>query len=379
MEIQTIVFEAWMCRICLGQGSYHIFEDHLLPPPTSEETSTAIKVPQGRRRSCSANSVSIVDALNYFCEFKISPSEIVNEPTMLCEGCCAALLQAYQFRIKLNEAECLLRSRDGLDGEDADDATSTKTGLTLQLEEIEPFLDDPSQVPEDALPPVKPPKIHHAKPRFQLTNQVSNILRHVAASSGSEKRKDLDEPSLDSSTPKKIQRRNEDSGHLDKTLIVPNYIFANELDGDGQPEKTILLVEPTTVSPSNLTPPEPPEVEPGDPSVAAYCKHCPKAFSSPQHLLAHTKSTHLCQHCLKHLPTAADRNRHVREEHKSFRCGLCSTFQTAYAANLRTHLRRTHSVALPAHVSILQQHCSVPARPEEVPVGIGEGLPEGNK
>uniref|UniRef100_A0A8D8DJC0 (northern house mosquito) hypothetical protein n=1 Tax=Culex pipiens TaxID=7175 RepID=A0A8D8DJC0_CULPI len=372
MEIQTIVFESWMCRICLGQGSVHIFEDHLLPPPpaTLEQTSTAVKT-QGRG-GCSPNAVSIVDALNYFCEFKISPSEIVNEPTMLCEGCCAALLQAYQFRIKLNEAECLLRSRDGLDGDDADDATSTKTGLTLQLEEIEPFLDDPSPVSEEVVPPAKPPKIHHAKPRFQLTNQVSNILRHVAASSGSEKRKELDEPSLDSSTPKKIPRRSEDSGHLNQTLIVPNYIFANEIDEDGRADKTILLVEPVAVSTSNLTPPEPPE---GYPSIA-YCKHCPKAFSSPQHLLAHTKSTHLCQHCLRHLPTAADRNRHVREEHTSFRCTLCSTFQTSYAANLRTHLRRTHAVALPAHVSILQQP-SVPDGPEEIPAG--QGPQEGNK
>lgn len=324
METEPIPFEAWMCRICLGQGRYSIFEDHLLPSQTEEEISTAIK-----STTALQGQVTIVDALNYICEFKISPSEITHEPTMLCEGCCAALLQAYRFRIKLNEAEqTLLRLRDP-----SPDTCSTKTGLTLQLDEIEPFLDDPSPISEDVVPLAKTkPKIHHAKPRFQLTNQVSNILRHVAASSGGcEKRK---EPSaLDSSTPKKIQRRNEeDCGRLlNKTLIVPNYIFASELQDGSRQDKDILPVEP----PSSLTSSETPESE----------------------MLEHQKSTHH----LKHLPTMTDRNRRVREEQKT-------------SSKTRTDLRRT----LPAHGFILQQE-QVPTRPEAIPATGDRGPPEGNK
>lgn len=62
MEIQTITLERWMCRICLEKGTHNIFDDQLIvhqqgQPPTAGS-------------GCS-NSISIIEALNYFGEFKV--------------------------------------------------------------------------------------------------------------------------------------------------------------------------------------------------------------------------------------------------------------------------------------------------------------------
>lgn len=61
MEIHTIILEQWMCRICLEKGIYNIFDDRLIyqqgQPPTVGS-------------NCS-NSISIIEALNYFGEFKV--------------------------------------------------------------------------------------------------------------------------------------------------------------------------------------------------------------------------------------------------------------------------------------------------------------------
>lgn len=284
---------------------------------------------------------------------------------MLCECCHAELARCVEFRRKLNDSEVLLHKDYAAILDTDEEAEEGKTGLTMQMVDIEPFLEEvePESPASDQGPP-KQTKIHHAKPRFQLTNQVSNILRHVATTSSSssscsisnsaisfrEKRKESDDLS-DSATPKKIHRRDSQDNQLEKTLIIPNYIFTREVNN--QQEKNVLLVEKATVSPEAGNFQCENDLDRSDTDEIFYCKHCPKAFSTRYHLLIHTKNVHLCQYCLMNFATILARNKHVREEHKSFRCSLCS-FQSRYATNLRAHLRKMHSVALPAHVSILQ-------------------------
>lgn len=65
MEIETITLERWMCRICLSKGTYNIFEERLIPP--SDHQGQPSSTSHG-----SNGSISIIDALNCFSEFKVS-------------------------------------------------------------------------------------------------------------------------------------------------------------------------------------------------------------------------------------------------------------------------------------------------------------------
>lgn len=82
------------------------------------------------------------------------------------------------------------------------------------------------------------------------------------------------------------------------------------------------------------------------------CKYCPKAFAGPYHLMIHTRKSHQCQYCLSAFAKVTDLYKHVKETHNSFDCLLCGrVFRTN--GNLRQHMRKNHSVFLPAHVSLL--------------------------
>lgn len=290
---------------------------------------------------------------------------------MLCKNCSSQLLQCYLFRKKVQDAEYLLR-RDFIvketdQNEEYEPKDTSSSGLTQQFLDINPYLDHDEeseeakpnnikQENEDIMAKQIHNKVHHAKPRFQLTNQVSNILRHVTTSNNrinsvNEKRKES-ESIIVSSTPKKMKKaHNSVSDPLEQTLIIPSYVFTSEME-EAQ-EKHVLHVKGTSISASCQIPSEK-DVDRKDTSNIFYCKHCPKAFSAPYHLLVHTKSSHLCQHCLQLFPNVSARHKHIREEHKLFRCSLCD-FQSQYVTNLRAHLRKSHCVTLPAHVSILQK------------------------
>ncbi|KXJ79521.1 hypothetical protein RP20_CCG000601 [Aedes albopictus] len=344
MEIQTITLEHWMCRVCLGKGAHNIFDEQLSLAPEDEHHQGQ---PSSTRHHSSSDPISIIDALNCFCEYKICKPDTVNEPIMLCESCHAELVSCVKFRRKLNESEALLR-KDCSSPDAEEEIEDRKTGLTMQMVDIEPFLDDESDEP---LSPevIKTTKTHYSKPRFQLTHQVSNILRHVATTSsssnnsandnpGREKRKESDCQS-DSETPKKIQRRNSQQALLDRTLVIPHYIFSGQIKFE---EQELSLESRETSEPSL------PRYESNpdrlDTDEIFHCTHCPKAFATPQHLASHTKNVHQCQHCRKYFPTTLAKNVHNREEHRSFQCTHCS-YRSRYIANLKSHQRRVHSSA----------------------------------
>lgn len=93
---------------------------------------------------------------------------------------------------------------------------------------------------------------------------------------------------------------------------------------------------------------------PSDDNTSIYkCKYCPKAFASPYHLMIHTRKSHVCQHCLEAFEKPTELYKHVREKHNSFDCLLCGRVFRSNS-NLRQHMRKTHSIYLPAHVSLLE-------------------------
>lgn len=82
------------------------------------------------------------------------------------------------------------------------------------------------------------------------------------------------------------------------------------------------------------------------------CKHCPKAFATPYHLMIHTRKSHVCQHCLAAFEKPTDLYKHIKDKHNTFECLICSRIFKSNS-NLRQHMRKTHEVFLPAHVSLL--------------------------
>lgn len=352
MEIETITLERWMCRICLSKGTYNIFEERLIPP--SDHQGQPSSTSHG-----SNGSISIIDALNCFSEFKIVKPDTVNEPVMLCQSCHAELASCVEFRQKLNDSESLLRKDCATPDLDENEEES-RTGLTLQMVDIEPYLED--EEPAASLSPniyqeevVQSSAMHHSKPRFELTHQVSNILRHVATTSSSsssfnsvidtperEKRKESFGQS-DLETPKKMHRRNSQEALLEKTLIVPHYIFSSQLKNKSQETSKSSKRHQEVGSHTDRL----------DTDDIFHCEYCPKAFSTSQHLASHTKNVHLCQYCPRHFSSILAKNKHSREEHKSFQCSHCG-FQSRYTANLKAHQRKVHSSALPVDVPRLK-------------------------
>lgn len=356
MEIQIITLENWMCRICLGKGTHSIFKDRLIgssihqlpshfPLAENHQGQPTMKVNR------SGSSILIIDALNYFSDFKIVKPDAVNEPVMLCDSCYAELIRCIEFRKKLNDSEMLLREDRGTsDIEEKNE--EMKTGLTMQMVDIAPFLeeDDPAS-PTNYEEETRSSKIHAAKPRFQLTSQVSSILRHVTAtrnnsSSGSavqnlstEKRKDLGNQS-DSDIPKKSQRRC--SPQAQNTVIEHDYIFNSEkwTKAHNIKRKEInKFYKPKFIQLESKN-------ERGDTGEIFHCKYCSKAFSTAQLLANHTKYVHSCLLCQKHFPTALAKEKHKSEDHRWFRCSLC-VFKCRYPLNLETHLRIMHPIASP--------------------------------
>lgn len=132
-------------------------------------------------------------------------------------------------------------------------------------------------------------------------------------------------------------------------------------DGDSQSDSESYRKKIKTLKPSAVIPPDldkinelcmsPMELD-GDTQSIYKCSHCPKAFAAPHHLMIHMRKSHMCQYCLATFSKITDLYSHVKEMHKTFDCLLCNKeFQSN--GNLRQHMRKNHSIFLPAHISLL--------------------------
>lgn len=127
--------------------------------------------------------------------------------------------------------------------------------------------------------------------------------------------------------------------------------------------KKIKTLTPSAIIPDNLDKindlcMEPSEVG-GDGGLSIYkCTYCPKAFAAPYHLMLHMRKSHVCQYCLSTFSKINDLYDHVKETHKTFSCLLCSK-EFKSNGNLRQHIRKNHSIHLPAHISLLNL-CDLP-------------------
>lgn len=159
-------------------------------------------------------------------------------------------------------------------------------------------------------------------------------------------------------------------------IALPHFVIANaefdeheaqdpigikQEDGDSQSDSESYRKKIKTLKPSAVIPPNldkinelcmsPIEID-GDTQSIYKCSHCPKAFAAPHHLMIHMRKSHMCQYCLATFSKINDLYSHVKEMHRTFDCLLCNKeFQSN--GNLRQHMRKNHSIFLPAHISLL--------------------------
>lgn len=147
----------------------------------------------------------------------------------------------------------------------------------------------------------------------------------------------------------------------------PNTIDNDEIyceDGSGGvgdanvQRKQVKTLKPSAIIPSDLNKinellsMSPLENDTDTKSTIFKCSHCPKAYAAPHHLMVHLRKSHLCQYCLATFIKITDLYGHVKEMHRTFECLLCGKeFQSN--GNLRQHMRKHHSIFLPAHISLL--------------------------
>jgi hypothetical protein len=82
------------------------------------------------------------------------------------------------------------------------------------------------------------------------------------------------------------------------------------------------------------------------------CKYCPRAFTSAYHLLQHVRNTHLCALCLTCFKKFPDLCNHVKSFHINVSCPFCDRV-SPNSSSFRNHLKKTHSVNLPANISVV--------------------------
>lgn len=146
-----------------------------------------------------------------------------------------------------------------------------------------------------------------------------------------------------------------------ETQDIDNGMKNEDVDANSDSEsyrKKIRTLRPSAVIPPDLEKihelcRSPMEIDDdGDAQSIYKCSHCPKAFAAPHHLMIHMRKSHMCQYCLATFSKINDLYSHVKEIHKTFDCLLCSKeFQSN--GNLRQHMRKNHSIFLPAHISLL--------------------------
>lgn len=146
----------------------------------------------------------------------------------------------------------------------------------------------------------------------------------------------------------------EDRVHDDGSLdFMDNKVDANKAKPPTKPVKTLIasVIVPNSLAEINELCVSSLQAE-DDAESIFQCSHCPKAFAAPYHLMIHMRKSHLCQYCLSTFAKINDLYEHVKEAHASYDCLLCSReFQSN--GNLRQHMRKNHSIFLPAYISLL--------------------------
>lgn len=277
------------------------------------------------------------------------------ESIHLCQGCTDSLTSAYIFWQRVKQSDENISTIE-LDQSSTDEGQAKKQRLA---EEIEFVATDDVDIEHYLI----------SNGTDSTTTKDNGIAIPISDSSKRKARKPK--------PPKETDAADSGSSGIGENIALPHFLItecptseddrakddddlssADETDktqssAHSKPVKTLTasMIVPTSLAQINelcVT-----TLQTEDDSQSIYkCNHCPKAFAAPYHLMIHMRKSHLCQYCLATFSKINDLYDHVKETHQSFDCLLCSKeFQSN--GNLRQHMRKNHSIFLPAHISLL--------------------------
>lgn len=340
-----------LCRICGKDGEFELGENEFV---------------------YDGKEVSLLDAFN---EFSTAKSVSINCPMLfrdqilshshfqsnaeayLCQPCTDQLINAYKFVEKLRLSDQRVEINLNKKVATAQSAKADDKSIDLvEVLEIEDNNDEGGTKPTDKktkrtrksnaqskLIPTKQIKKH--SPPSKVTPMSFTLAQFVITSN------DADQPSDG------LMNENGFNESLDTSMLDDDGTGQTiELENGPSPTRNIKTLTTSAVVTSNLQ-----ELDDlcavtidgvHDGQSIYQCKYCPKAFAAPYHLMIHTRKSHQCQYCLSAFAKVNDLYKHVKESHNSFDCLVCGRiFRTN--GNLRQHMRKNHSIFLPAHVSLL--------------------------
>lgn len=269
----------------------------------------------------------------------------------LCEACTESLTVAYSFwqQIKQSDEDFLKESDNKVAPESVIDLESVMFVETenvdaenVDTENVEENVNsEHSDEPNTKLLPVKR-KLRKTKPKIEEPTEINTKKIGVNIA--------LPHFIIEYANPNEHEHRDMDGANK-----------SDDADSQSDSEsyrKKIKTLKPSAVIPADLNKinelcRSPMEIDGDNDTQSIYkCSHCPKAFSSPHHLIIHMRKSHMCQYCLATFSKINDLYSHVKEMHRTFDCLLCSKeFQSN--GNLRQHMRKNHFIFLPAHTSLL--------------------------
>ncbi|XP_055703485.1 PR domain zinc finger protein 15-like [Phlebotomus papatasi] len=254
---------------------------------------------------------------------------------ILCESCAMELAQAFEFLLKIQKAEDLLKIQEAIEVPDEEEMVTESEVPELEESDfnMDAFIE---KIPEPVAPPkpkATPPQKKQKEPfdgvihieEIDYPSRVVIFPQFVVCPA--ETKKLLSDVASGRISEEFLQRRN----NLKMLDVTGMMISLNNHHGVLQHE----LVESEH-----------------DKDDMYLCRYCPKSFTTAHHLMMHTRKSHMCQFCLLGFAKVDDLHVHIEQDHHRFECHFCPR-EFSCNNNLRMHLKKRHGIALPAYVSLI--------------------------
>lgn len=278
----------------------------------------------------------------------------------MCKICTESLILAYTFwqKVKQSEEKLISQSKPKLLIEPHQESFEIND-ITYTVEPIElkysPKLNDSEQLEAVADEPMKK---KYRKRKLKSDESATGAITDTITTSEQFPLNNIAFPHF------VIANLDKKPNTID-TDVTNDEIYCDDGSGNGaggvntnSQRKQVKTLKPTAIIPADLNKinellsMSPLEIDIDTKSTIFKCSHCPKAYAAPHHLMVHLRKSHLCQYCLATFVKINDLYGHVKEMHRTFECLLCGKeFQSN--GNLRQHMRKHHSIFLPAHISLL--------------------------
>lgn len=287
---------------------------------------------------------------------------------MLCDSCINQLIKSYEFMMKIHSAEDRLQTFE-LNLKNQTENSENNIEMEYLIEEVDADNNELIQAQNNCSSSI----VESHDDVVEILIENSNIDESNVIIEQDVNEYEIIKTVKNPKSPKKrkIEKKSisEKPANGKFCLAIPRFVIKNQpsaIETDYYESNTVKImdVEPVEVQYDdlqNITKDMEFIVEEADVDVNLQnstnniiysCKYCPKAYSTVNHLILHTRKCHLCQFCLKGFEKTCDLFSHNHEMHSNFYCYICSKYFTKNSS-LRAHLTRSHDISLPANVSLL--------------------------